>query len=310
VYSIDQLAKGVRHPRAGIRELNRLYWDRGRRRQYNPDGVDIFDEDWDNFLILDGCRADYFADAIREYDVDGTIGARTSRGSATREFLRGNFHGKELSDVVYVTASTMLYQENVFRRVVDVELHDIVDVWEESIEYGEDGVHPSSVAEKTRETLEAYPDKRLLVHFVQPHAPYLGSTGQRFFPDFAPNPLSEEFHGKRDLPDELYREVYRENLHLALDEVVPLLSDLPGRTVVSSDHGMLLGERERPIPIKSYGHPDRLYVKEMVEVPWFVVDSGDRRDIVAEPSRRGYGRKRDDQLDEKAREHLRSMGYL
>ncbi|MFC6825965.1 hypothetical protein [Halopelagius fulvigenes] len=310
MYSASQIRYGLENPQVGLRELNRRFWDRAGRRAYNPDGTDIFEEDWDNLLILDGCRYDYFAEAVSEYEIDGELESRTSRGSATKEFLRGNFHGRDLRDTVYVTASTMLYQENVFRDGVDVNLHATVDVWEEGIDFGEDGVHPSTVADAAREAAEKYPKKRLVVHFVQPHAPYIGTRGRELFPDLAPNPLSEQFRGVRDVPDEYFETVYRENLELALDEVVPLLRDLRGRSVVTADHGMLLGERERPIPIRSYGHPSRLYVEEMVEVPWFVHDTGDRKDIVAGDAQGGYERKRDDELDERAREHLRSMGYL
>ncbi len=310
MYSPGQLINGLKHPKSAIRELNTLYWDRAGRRDYNPDGVDIFEEDWDNLLILDGCRYDSLAEQIGGYDVDGELDRRTSRGSATAEFLRGNFHGKTLDDVVYVTASTMLYQENVFRGEVDVELHDVVDVWSDDIDYGDDGVDPAAVARQARETAAEYPNKRLIVHFVQPHAPYLGDLGREQFPDYRPNPLSERFRGVIDTPEETLREIYRENLALVLDEVEDLLTDLVGKSVITADHGMLLGERERPLPVKSFGHPARLYVEEMVTVPWFVTEAETRKRVVAGESSDEYAKKRDDDLDDQAREHLAQLGYL
>lgn len=310
MYSLSQLRTGLDAPRAAIRELNSLYWDRGGRRRYNPGGVDVFAEDWDNLLILDGCRYDALEAAIGDYEVPGTLESRTSRGSATAEWLRGNFDGKLLDDVVYVTASTMLYQESVFRDSVDVDLHAVVDVWADEIEYGDDGVSPTAVAERTRAAAERYPNKRLLVHFVQPHAPYIGELGREVFPDYRPNPLSERFRGEIDTPADTLRKLYRENLHVVLDEVESLIADLEGKTVISADHGMLLGERERPIPIRSYGHPPRCYVEEMVEVPWFVHEGESRKRIVAGDARSQYDAKRDDELDEQAREHLSQLGYL
>lgn len=310
MYSPRQLWHGIKKPQVGLRELNRLYWDRLGRRSYNPEGVDVFEEDWDNLVILDGCRYDMFADVVTDYDVEGELESRISRGSATMEFLKGNFDGKTLHDVVYVTASTMLYQGEVFKDAIDVELHDTIDVWSRGIDYGEDGVPPSAVARCTREAAEAYPEKRLLVHFVQPHAPYIGPKGREEFPDFRPNPLSERFRGVIDTPTETLEEVYDENLRLALDELEDLLPELPGRTVVTADHGMLIGERERPIPIRSFGHPGRLYVEEMVKVPWYVVEGDTRKRIVPEPPESSYEKKRDEELDERAREHLAQMGYL
>lgn len=310
MYSAEQVVHGLRNPREGFRELNRLYWNVAGGRTYNGDGVDVFEEDWDNLLILDGCRPDVLADRVREYEIDGDLETRTSRGSATAEFLNGNFDGKQLDDVVYVTASTMLYQESVFRERIDVELHDVFDVWSEAIDYGDDGVSPVPVAETAREAAREYPHKRLIVHFLQPHAPYIGELGRSHFPDYRPNPLAERFRGLIETPEDVLRDIYAENLDLALERVEELLPDLAGKTVVTADHGMLLGERERPIPVKSYGHPGGLYVDEMVEVPWLVIESDERKRIVAGEPDEQYAKKRSDDLDEQAREHLAQLGYL
>ena len=309
MYSLEQLYNGVRYPRVALRELNRLFWTRGDRRSFNPAGVDVFEEDWDNLLILDGCRHDYFAATVGEYDIPGQTAARTSRGSATWEFLRGNFDGRRLHDTVYVTASTMLYQETAFRDRIDVELHETIDVWSDGIDYGQAGVTPGDVAEATRRAVEQYPNKRLLVHFVQPHAPYIGPKGRELFPDFRANPLANRFLGNIDTSTADLREIYAENLRVALAEVETLVDDLPGRTVISADHGMLLGERERPIPIRSFGHPGGMYVEEMVRVPWHSFDNGPRKRIVAEAPTGGYDAKRDEGLDEKAKQHLAQLGY-
>lgn len=310
MYSPEQLLRGIRSPHQALRELNKLFWTRGYRRDYNPDGVDFVEEDWDNLLILDGCRYDAFEERLPEYDLEGDLQRRTSRGSATWEFLRGNFHGKRLDDVVYVTASTILYQGSVFRDDIEVELHDVVDVWTSGIEYGEDGTPPWNVAQQARTANEEYPNKRLVIHFVQPHAPYLGELGREEFPDFRPNPLSERFRGLIDTPEETLRAVYRENLALVLEEVEDLVPELTGKTVITADHGMLLGEREKPFPIKSFGHPGNIYVDKMVTVPWFVIEGERRKRIVAGSAGDEYAKKRTDQLDEKARDHLEQMGYL
>ncbi|MFC7082362.1 hypothetical protein [Halorussus caseinilyticus] len=193
MYSLEQLRQGVENPRAALRELNRLYWTRLGGRDYNTGGTALFEEDWDNCLILDGCRYDTFADVGREFDLDGTLDSRESRGSATAEF------------------------------------HEVVDVWGDAIDYGDDGVPPEPLAEAARDAAVEYPDKRLLVHFVQPHAPYLGERGRAAFPDYRSNPLADKFLGRIDAPERLLRTVYRENLELVLSEVEGLLPDLPER---------------------------------------------------------------------------------
>ena len=58
-----------------------------------------------------------------------------------------------------------------------------------------------------------------------------------------------------------------------------LAAAVDGRLVVTSDHGNMLGERTWPIPLRVYGHPTGVRNGELVEVPWAVRESDDRREI-------------------------------
>jgi hypothetical protein len=71
------------------------------------DGIDIFEQDWDNLLLLDVCRYDAFEELN---GIVEDLRPVTSRVSATPEFLRGNLRGRELHDTVYVTANPMLHR--------------------------------------------------------------------------------------------------------------------------------------------------------------------------------------------------------
>jgi hypothetical protein len=88
MYDLRQVRRALTHRKLLLRELNRLYHTRGNRRAYNPDGVDVLAEDWDNLLILDACRYDAFA---ARADLPGRLERRRSRGSHTSEFLSGIF---------------------------------------------------------------------------------------------------------------------------------------------------------------------------------------------------------------------------
>jgi hypothetical protein len=70
-------------------------------------GVDVFQEDWDALILLDGCRADAFSDC---HDLPGILESRISRGSSSMEFLEANTADKQLQDVVYVTANPHVYR--------------------------------------------------------------------------------------------------------------------------------------------------------------------------------------------------------
>ena len=288
-------AGGVPDTRAVARRLARAYHQRGGLRRYNPEGIDVFAADWDTLLVLDACRYDVF-EAVA--DLPGRLESRRSRGSMTREWLAGNFAGRRLHDTVYVTANGN-YAD--LRGTIDASVHAEVPLWRDEHRTGPGNsvAPPEVVAEAARANADAYPNKRLIVHFVQPHTPYLGPTGERFDPRIPLGDLPREY----DVTDAELRRAYRENVELVLSAVEGLLADLPGKTVVTADHGELLGERLDPLPVRDYGHPRGVYVDELVRVPWYVSDNGRRRRVVSEPP---------DDADVDAsgvEEHLRDLGY-
>jgi hypothetical protein len=266
-----------------------------RMRQSHAESLNGFatrPEDWDNLIILDACRYDEFA---RRSELPGQTDYRISRGSTSPEFVRGNFGGKRLHDVVYVTANDWYAKT---KDDIDAEIHAF-DFVERDVM---DGVtsRPETVSAAARQAMESYPNKRLIIHYMQPHWPYLGPTGEKF----KEGPLHEVIW-ETDATHADVMQAYRENLDIVLAEVELLLDDLPGKTVVSADHGELLGDRERPIPIKTYRHPEGVYVDSLVKVPWHVYQNGERKEIVAEQPAEG-----EDDIDiEAVEQHLADLGY-
>lgn len=278
---------------------NRLCHALGNESDYNDDGIDVFAEDWDTLVILDACRYDCFAD---QSTLDGTLETRISRASATREWVRANFGGRTLHDVVYVSANPN------YRTVADeigAEVHAYVDVWQDDyLEADGNVVPPEAVTECALDAAERFPNKRLLVHYVQPHYPFLGPMGRE---EFDPSKTLKEISRNADFTDDRLDEAYRENLDLVLMETERLLDELSGKTVVSADHGELLGERLSPIPLRAYGHPNGVYVEELVEVPWLVRTEGERKQIVSEPP----AERSDNEVDDRTlEERLRNLGYV
>jgi len=310
MYSVADLVDAVRHPRRGLRELNRLYYTRFRTRDYNHDAPNVFKEDWDNLLILDACRYDAFRDALSEFDLPGELDSRLSRGASTTEFLAANFAETDLSDTVYVTGTTMLYRNSVLKDAVDHNLHAVVDVWEDAIDVDEWGISPERMKDAALDAHEEYPDKRLVVHFIQPHIPFIGEFGRDRFGHVEGSIWQKVRRGEVDATDEELWRAYRENLHRVLPSVRDLLEVLPGRSVVTADHGQLIGDQLKPLPVRDYGHPSGIYCDELVRVPWHVSDNGDRKEVVAEGAGEEYSEKDRSELDSKAEEHLKHLGYL
>jgi hypothetical protein len=147
-------------------------------------------------------------------------------------------------------------------------------------------VRPEPVTEAAIETHEKYPTKRLVIHFVQPHMPFVRASTEADKERDAEFPFWMRFiKGEVDLsPDEAWS-AYIDNLNYVLPYVDEVLKELGGKTVVTADHGNAFGERSRPIPIREWGHPRNVYVKEVITIPWLEYQNGSRREIIPEDGR-------------------------
>jgi hypothetical protein len=277
------------------------------------DGTPLIEEDWDNLLLLDACRYDLFEEALAEYSLDGTLSKRTSIETGTPGYLAENFGDGQFHDIVYVTANPY-----VNTKLADDTFHAVDPVWDDSWDDDLQTVLPETMADRALAAAEKYPDKRLLVHFNQPHAPFVGEhrlDGKKV------NAIREVALGN-DRPDardrlrtpfeqlgageRTYDEVwtaYRSNLLRAFPAVERLLDELSGLTAVTSDHGNALGERAWPFPLRVYGHPLGIPIPALTEVPWLVSQNGDRKDVTVEaPSETG-------DITEETEQRLRMLGY-
>lgn len=292
MYGFSELAEAIRHPHYLYREFNRLYHTRFWSRPYNPDGVSVFEEDWDTLVILDACRYDIFAERV---SLPGQLERRRSRGAATPEFIRANFDGRDLRDTVYVA------HNNWFLKLRD-ELDTVVHAF-----YNEISESQQPLTERAIKAHKEHPNKRIIVHYLPPHHPFVGPTAAEHLPSYddQSNDLFERIRtGEIDISDNLLRRTYAENLDRVVAEVEHLLEQIEGRTVVTSDHGELLGERCRPIPVREYGHHVGLYVPELVNIPWLVHESGERRVVTAdEPI------ERQEIEEDVVNQRLRDLGY-
>jgi hypothetical protein len=296
--NLKDIKKGLTDPTALLREINKLYYTRGQQRSYYPGGTDIFsDEDWDNLIILDACRYDVFEEQI---SLPGTLEKRQSRGGMSPEFVRANFSNKTLYDTVYVSANEWFAK---LRDEINSEVHQFVNLQSNHLDLAEMSVRPETVTQQALQVGENFPNKRLVVHYMQPHQPYIGPTGEEHF-TLSPG-LIETLRKSENITDELLWQAYCENLEIVLEHVEQLVNNLEGKTIITADHGELLGERIFPIPLKTYGHFDGIYVDELIDVPWFICDFTKRKTIeYEEPDGRDRG-ETEDAVDDR----LRQLGY-
>lgn len=181
-------------------------------------------------------------------------------------------------------------------------------------------VLPETMAAHARTAAADYPHKRLIVHFMQPHFPFIGEESRELIGEHE-GILSRNYFlgGRTEHTQDVWKlfemgkldrrrvwTAYEENLAIVMRQVEALLPDLPGKTVVTSDHGNLFGQRLFPLPLKMYGHPAHLYHLDLIKVPWLVVEGGDRKALREE----ARAEKTDDAAADEYADKLKSLGYM
>lgn len=312
-YNLSNLFFALRNPASVYGQVTKLgvrFNQMFHRSFVDRESLDFMSEDWDTMLILDGCRADM----LNEDDLPGTVQTRRSPASQSIEFMHEHFQ-RDLYETVYVTANPHAqYEIQGCFHYVD---HVYEDGWDDEL----GTVRPDTVRKRAEAALDKFPDKRLVVHFMQPHFPFIGPTGRQISQRGIQQPTrNREGTGTADIDIwnqlqyrvadvslETVERAYRENLEIVLKEIDVLLRKETGRTVVTADHGNLLGERLWPLPVRGYGHPKHLYVDPLVQVPWIVFENGPRPDVrPEEPTVQDPRRRR---LDESVTNRLNDLGY-
>lgn len=261
---------------------------------------------WDCLIILDACRFDVMEDMYKDY-LPGELERVWSPGYNTASWLRetwSSFH----EGIMYLSANPFVNSNGIEKGGFDATKHfgEILDVWDWGCDNSLGIVLPERISKETRLAKAQYPDKRLVVHFLQPHQPYLvelenegweevtlfeailekyrktafkianlggGAVGKisskinRFLMGLGVTSNRPVENFARNHGDDKLEYAYRENVRRALKSTGKLVDRLPGTIAITSDHGEFLGENGL------YGHH---YVTEhpiQREVPWMVINS-------------------------------------
>ena len=237
----------------------------------------IEDGDWDNLLILDACRLDYFTDEYTQF-LDGKLYRAISPASCTIEWSKKVWTGKY--DLTYISGWPCANSAGIPRmgyRALD-HFKEIVDVWKFGWDDELGTIPPSSINKAILETERT----GLVAHYMQPHDPYIGETKINMSigpPNVSPESMADPGRGggvyrtsdfiiqrSQELGVEYLRQAYRDNLRLVLKHVAEVIPFLEGKTIVTSDHGELLLPDGPTHPCVNH-HP---YLRQ---VPWFEVDN-------------------------------------
>jgi hypothetical protein len=261
----------------------------------------IKNEDWDRLIVLDACRYDTFEKVYRDY-LDGELSKGMSSCISTPGWLDGHFREGDYKDVVYISGNPHINSRKTGEGFnVKKRFHKVIDVWNFGWDNRLGTVHPKEINSAFLKEFKLFPNKRYVLHYLQPHAPFLSlkesqTVGITILQNMMKTAFGEKLrsfigtnrlwaieeklsHLKfgisrldpysaalRAVGEEGFRKAYEDNLRIVLEQVRMLLEEVEGNFVVVGDHGELLGEEGR------FGH---IFEKEplppLITVPWFRV---------------------------------------
>jgi len=251
----------------------------------------VIDKEWDILILLDACRYDYFKrvnpyhGVLTQFD-QGCIG--------TKQYMQMNFQNRDCSNIVFINhliSFKKWLDERSFYKVIYVDKV----YWDNN--FG--AVFPEPITKVALEAIKKYPTKRFVVHYQQPHLPFLdrgreivklrtkkeieytnniiGAIAKylnRMKNIFPPIPFwyLEKLFGKNAGIGEIFfdegwdglKKSYTYNINRVLKAVEEIVKLKNKKIVITSDHGKVIGE------YLQFSHGFWKH-KLVTTVPWFEV---------------------------------------
>jgi hypothetical protein len=258
IKNLTHLVDRIRKDEENIRSLflRALFWP----NKYRFDQVKVVEEDWKNLIVLDACRFDLF-EQVNEFE--GILDYKYSKGTHTVEWAKDNFD-EDLDDIVYISGNPQVSTYKLRKWTGNSQpFHHLENVWQYGWDEEQNTVPPGEVVDAASELKEQYPEKRFIIHFLQPHHPFVGE--ETLNTSEHQNDVLNSMDW-RPVLDELdvvqIKDSFQKNLELTLNEIEKLNTELDSRTIITADHGEMYGE------YGLYGHVPALYSKQLTKVPW------------------------------------------
>lgn len=260
-------------------------------------GSAVFGHDWDLLIVLDACRTDLIAAVEDEYSFLSTPDTLRSLGGNSSEWMAANFtqeFAAEMANTAYVSG-------NIFtQEYADPSaFHTLDEVWKYAWDDERGTIPARPITERAISTWREERPERLLVHYMQPHAPSVPDpiAGGMTTDPGADWVSAPELLRRGEVDRRRIWESYLANLRYVLNEVSLLLENVDTEiAVITADHGELFGE------YGLYDHPHGITFDTLRRVPWYITEASDEQTFypTLEPEEETGDRRR----------KLESLGYL
>ncbi|MFB6116150.1 MAG: hypothetical protein ABEK10_01445 [Candidatus Nanosalina sp.] len=139
----------------------------------SSEGTNIYEEEWDALIVLDGLRKDLMTETVSRYDFLETnkVDEFHSLGSASQERMERNFteeYHDEMLDTVMVTG-------NAFSKTKldEDDFQHLKEAWNYSRNPENEVVEPEPVTDAAIHHGRSEDSERIIVHYMQPHYPFV-----------------------------------------------------------------------------------------------------------------------------------------
>lgn len=283
-----------------------------------PIGTNIYERDWDILILLDTCRIDALENLQPEYDFLSDVSSIISVGSTSNEWMANTFtedYINEVNDTIYVSAngySSRVFEERLYPEVhmstkqhppawpkdnicYPEDFYELDQVWRYAPQNNPGHTLPEYVTDRAITHNRTTDANRLIVHFNQPHAPYIAKAIEN----------NRDLHFYEESPFKALRngeskskvwDTYLDNLRMVLDNVEILLKNASAdKVAISADHGEAFGEWGM------YGHLPGMIHPHVKRVPWLITSATDTGEYTPTLEQK--------ETDRDTEEHLRALGY-
>jgi len=224
----------------------------------------IHKTNWKTLIILDACRYDYFE---RYNFLKGRLFKCKSSAPHTYIWLEKTF--PKFYDLTYFSAHPYIGHKINPRQSYNAPLHfkEVISIWNLAWDDKLGTVHPKNVCK----VVKMIPYDRAIVHFIQPHGPWIGETKlttEWTLRDHSKYGIMGDgvIISKRPDPD-LLKKAYRDNLLLVLKVLKEYYYCFRQPVIITADHGEMLGEGG--YYLHKVGYPK--WTDEILyTVPWFI----------------------------------------
>lgn len=311
-----------------------LFWSIITSR--HPIGKNIFDEEWDLLIVLDACRVDALGAVESEYSYLNEIEKIWSIGSTSKEWIDRTFthnHSDEIQRTAYVTANpfsdqirgeeinyldydpireSFITDYKVLNKIVknntvtadEFTFYDpawySIDMDSRETDLNIRTPLPNEVTDRAIATSREVRPDRMIVHYMQPHQPYLASAVERgHIESWEKSPFKALRNNDKTF--ETVQKAYINNLRYVLDHVEVILRNVDApRVVITSDHGELFGE------LGLYSHLVGLLHPKLRTVPWVETSARDTQEYTPTVNLETPHKDKKEDISG----HLEALGYL